>query len=63
MKRLIGSIIILCLGYALNVETGNKFNYNVLNSKKSYMRFLCRKEQKHIPLIQVQILYSTNLME
>ena len=30
MKRLIGSIIILCLGFALNVESGNKFNYNVL---------------------------------
>ena len=34
MKRLIGSIIILCLGYALNVESENKFNYNILNSKK-----------------------------
>ena len=40
MKRLIGSIIILCLGYALNVESENKFNYNILNSKKSSLNLM-----------------------
>ena len=40
MKRLIGSIIILCLGYALNVESDNKFNYNILNSKKSSLNLM-----------------------